>query len=79
VTYPFSDADRARIRANRRRLFVGSPGVVKERLLGLAEAAQADELMVASAIYDHDARRRSYELLAGVFQHASALAPAEAR
>jgi hypothetical protein len=30
------------------------------------EQTAADELMVASAIYDHSARLRSYELLAGI-------------
>jgi len=33
----------------------------------LIQATQADELMVTTMIYDHDARRRSYELLARAF------------
>jgi luciferase family oxidoreductase group 1 len=76
VPYPFTDADRARILANRRRLFVGSPETVEARLLRLAEAAHADELMITSAIYDHEARKRSYELLATVFRRRVALAAA---
>ena len=35
---------------------------------GLAEFLEqtgADELMVASAIWDHEARKRSYQILAG--------------
>ena len=78
AAYPYTDADRMRIRANRRRLFVGGPEVVKDRLLTLADAAQADELMVTSAIFDHEARKRSYELLADVFQRAPAPAAADA-
>jgi luciferase family oxidoreductase group 1 len=67
AAYPYTERDRARIEANRRRLFVGSPASVKERLGGLAQACEADEVMVTSAIFDHGARRRSYELLAEVF------------
>jgi len=44
---------------------VGSPATVRAGLATFAERTGADELMVASAIYDHDARLRSYELLAG--------------
>jgi luciferase family oxidoreductase group 1 len=72
AAYPYTERDRARIDANRRRLFVGSPATVKERLGALAQACEADEVMVTSAIYDHGARRRSYELLAEAF----GLAPA---
>src|SRR3954470_21751133 len=72
TAYPYTERDRARIEANRRRLFVGSPETVKARLRELAATTQADEVMVTSAIYEHGARRRSYELLAEAF----ALAPA---
>jgi luciferase family oxidoreductase group 1 len=44
--------------------FVGSPATVKRELQKFVEATRTDELMVASAIYDHAARRHSYELLA---------------
>lgn len=67
TTYPYTDVDRARIRQNRARLFVGSPAVVRERLTPLIEATQADELMITSMIYDHQARRHSYELMAQAF------------
>jgi luciferase family oxidoreductase group 1 len=46
--------------------FVGSPSTVREGLDAFVEETQADELIVASAIHDHAARLRSYELLAGV-------------
>jgi alkanesulfonate monooxygenase SsuD/methylene tetrahydromethanopterin reductase-like flavin-dependent oxidoreductase (luciferase family) len=49
------------------RLFVGSAAAVKDRLAPLIEATQADELMITSMIYDHVARRHSYELLAQAF------------
>ncbi|MBV9219609.1 MAG: hypothetical protein JOY94_09355, partial [Methylobacteriaceae bacterium] len=38
-----------------------------DRLAPLIEATQADEVMIMSAIYDHTARKRSYELLAQAF------------
>ena len=51
----------------RERLVVGSIDSVKSRLLSLAKATQADELMITTMAYDHAARRHSYELLADAF------------
>jgi alkanesulfonate monooxygenase SsuD/methylene tetrahydromethanopterin reductase-like flavin-dependent oxidoreductase (luciferase family) len=48
------------------RSFVGTPETVREGLDAFLEETGADELIVASAIHDHAARLRSYELLAGV-------------
>jgi luciferase family oxidoreductase group 1 len=47
------------------RSFVGSPQTVRSELERFVEETAADELIVAAAIYDHAARLRSYELLAG--------------
>jgi luciferase family oxidoreductase group 1 len=44
--------------------FVGSPASVREDLRQFLAATAADEVIVASAIYEHAARLRSYELLA---------------
>jgi luciferase family oxidoreductase group 1 len=46
--------------------FVGSAATVREGLERLVEQTAADEVIVASAIYDHAARLRSYEILADV-------------
>ncbi|HUP25322.1 MAG TPA: LLM class flavin-dependent oxidoreductase [Thermoanaerobaculia bacterium] len=46
---------------------VGSPETVKRGLEEFAGRTGADEIMVVSQIYDHAARLRSFELLAGVF------------
>ena len=46
--------------------FVGSPKTVQAQLKSFVEQTGVDELMVASAIYDHEARLKSYELLAGL-------------
>jgi luciferase family oxidoreductase group 1 len=46
--------------------FVGSPSTVQAGLERFVAETRADEIIVASAIYDHAARLRSYELLAEV-------------
>jgi luciferase family oxidoreductase group 1 len=46
--------------------FVGSPDTVREGLEGFIRQTGADEVMVASAIYDHGKRLRSYEILSDV-------------
>jgi luciferase family oxidoreductase group 1 len=50
-----------------RRLVYGSPPVVRARLEEVAEEYGADELMLVNIVYDHAARRRSYELVAEAF------------
>ena len=57
--------ERERVSAMLRRSFVGAPQTVRAGLEGFAEETGADEIIVASAIHDHAARLRSYELLAG--------------
>jgi luciferase family oxidoreductase group 1 len=53
--------------AKRRRAIIGTPALVREQLSALAEEYSADEIMVVTITYDHQARRRSYELLAEAF------------
>ncbi|MGA9323949.1 MAG: LLM class flavin-dependent oxidoreductase, partial [Xanthobacteraceae bacterium] len=65
--YPYSAVDRDRIAHHRQRLVVGGIDSVKTRLLALAEATRADELMITTMAFDHAARRHSYELLAQAF------------
>jgi luciferase family oxidoreductase group 1 len=77
LAYPYTPVDRERIRANRRRIFVGSPVTVKEHIAPLIEATAADELMITTMVHDHAARRRSYELLAQSFGTATALQAAQ--
>jgi luciferase family oxidoreductase group 1 len=65
--YDYTPVDRARIAQNRSRLTVGSPATVKARLAPLMAATQADELMVTTMVFDHAARKHSYELMAQAF------------
>jgi len=44
---------------------IGSPAVVQATLRSFIARTGADELMIASQIYDHAARLRSYEITAG--------------
>jgi luciferase family oxidoreductase group 1 len=44
--------------------FVGTPERVTRDLRAFAEEKRADELIVASMVFDHQARKRSYQLLA---------------
>jgi len=52
---------------------VGGPETVRDGLRAFVAATGADELMVTAQIFDHDARKRSFEILA---QEASAQAHA---
>jgi alkanesulfonate monooxygenase SsuD/methylene tetrahydromethanopterin reductase-like flavin-dependent oxidoreductase (luciferase family) len=45
---------------------VGSADSVRAQLQSIVDQTAADELIVASAVHEHAARLRSYELLAGV-------------
>src|SRR6201988_1569775 len=67
LAYHYTDSERASIARNRSRLFVGSPATVMQKLQPMIAASQADELMIITAVYDHDARRKSYSLLADAF------------
>jgi luciferase family oxidoreductase group 1 len=67
LAYPYTDAERASVLRNRSRLFVGSPATVMQRLQPIIAESQTDELMVITAVYDHEARKKSYDLLADSF------------
>ncbi|MEF2966806.1 LLM class flavin-dependent oxidoreductase [Paenibacillus sp. M1] len=45
---------------------IGSPSTVRKQLELILEQTRADEIIVAAQIYDHQARLRSYELLAEI-------------
>lgn len=47
---------------------IGSKETVKHQLESFIEKTSADEVMVISQIYDHEARRRSYEIVAELFK-----------
>jgi luciferase family oxidoreductase group 1 len=45
---------------------VGSPATVRGGLMAFMERTRVDEIIVTTQVYEHAARVRSYELLAGV-------------
>ncbi|HKO57913.1 MAG TPA: MsnO8 family LLM class oxidoreductase, partial [Thermoanaerobaculia bacterium] len=47
-----------------RRAIIGSPSTVRRGLLAVAEEYEADELMIVTITFEHEARRTSYELIA---------------
>ena len=63
----YSEAEKARIAHNRRRVVLGAPETVKSRLIALREQFEADELMVITITGDYRTRLESYELIAGAF------------
>jgi luciferase family oxidoreductase group 1 len=51
-----------------RRVITGTPATVRDALKSLAAEYGADEILIVNIMYDHDARLRSYELIADAFQ-----------
>ena len=62
----WSPAEKAQVSRMLACSFVGSAGTVRRGLDGFIERTGADELLVACALHDHGARRRSYEILGEV-------------
>jgi luciferase family oxidoreductase group 1 len=78
LAHAYTAEERAYVRRHRSQLFVGTPDMVKARLDALAAETQADEIMIASAIYDHESRKRSYELMARAYGLAPDESPSDA-
>jgi alkanesulfonate monooxygenase SsuD/methylene tetrahydromethanopterin reductase-like flavin-dependent oxidoreductase (luciferase family) len=47
---------------------MGAPDRVRSQLIDMASQLGIDELMVVTIVHDHQARMRSYELLAAAFE-----------
>ncbi len=60
----WSSMEKAQASAMLRCSIVGGPETVRRELAQFGEQTGADELMVASAVWDHGARKRSYQILA---------------
>jgi luciferase family oxidoreductase group 1 len=59
-------AERAGVEHAMAYALVGGPETVRDGLRTFIDATKADELMITAQIYDHAARRRSYEIVAAV-------------
>ena len=62
----WSSAEKLQASAMLSCAFVGSPDNLRLALNRFVEKTGADELMIASAIYDHAARLHSYEIFSGI-------------
>ncbi len=60
-------ADGEERQSSQRRAVVGSPCTVRRQLEALVASYRAEEAIVVCITYDHEARKRSYELLAEAF------------
>jgi luciferase family oxidoreductase group 1 len=60
----WSGPEAVQARAMLERSYVGAPATVRAGIEALIAETRADELIVATAVYEHTARVRSYELLA---------------
>src|SRR6478672_13970311 len=67
AAHVYSPTDRVLIGQNRARLVVGTKEKMMAHLEPLIKATQADEVMITTMIYDHEARRHSYTLMAEAF------------
>lgn len=64
AAYTCSPTEQARLERLRARAIYGTPDVVGAKLRELAAAHQADEIAILTTLFDPEARRRSYALLA---------------
>lgn len=62
----WSEYEKAIVMKQLNASIIGNPEEVKEQLQAFLEETQADEMIINSAIYDHKARLRSYEIIAEV-------------
>lgn len=63
LAYPYTETEREIVRRNRELHIVGTPEQVRARIGVMVDDSAADEVMIVSNLYDHDARLQSYRLL----------------
>ncbi|MGQ3283574.1 LLM class flavin-dependent oxidoreductase [Bosea sp. (in: a-proteobacteria)] len=62
----WSPNEKAHVAGMLRYAFIGSPDTLKRQLGAFITTTRADEIMVTAPIFDHEARKRSYEILSGI-------------
>ena len=65
--YKYSGEELRFVQYNRQRMIIGTPDIVKKKMLALAEDFQVDEIVVATFADTAEERLRSYDLLASMF------------
>lgn len=62
--YPWTSAEREFVESYQRQQVIGDAATGRRGLAELAARTQVDELMVISSVHGHEARLRSYEIIA---------------
>jgi luciferase family oxidoreductase group 1 len=68
----WTPAEKAAVEMRLGGSIIGSAETVKINLEKFLDATQADELMVSAMIFDHEARLRSYQIVADIWQNKAA-------
>jgi alkanesulfonate monooxygenase SsuD/methylene tetrahydromethanopterin reductase-like flavin-dependent oxidoreductase (luciferase family) len=75
AAYPYNEMERAFVEDRLATQIVGAPDTVQRGIADLVDAAQADELMITTMVYDPADRLSSFERVAALAR-ASSEAPA---
>jgi len=62
----WTPAEKGHVRQMLRYAFIGSPETLKRSLGEFVRDTRADEIMITAPIFDHEKRKRSFELVAGI-------------
>jgi len=62
----WSPAEKAHVSGMLRYAFIGSPETLKRTLGAFVRETKADEIMITAPIFDHEKRKRSFELVAEI-------------
>lgn len=65
--HPYTPLERELVASRQDAQVVGGPDTVRRKMDALIAATSADEVMVTTMVHDHADRRRSYEILAGLY------------
>ncbi|WKA56082.1 LLM class flavin-dependent oxidoreductase [Planococcus shixiaomingii] len=68
IDYPYSKFERLLVEENRKRMVVGTPKQVVDRLEELAGSYAAEEVMLVSIAYDFQAKLKTFQLIAEEMQ-----------
>lgn len=62
--YSFTSDEKDRIKEMRKKMIIGNPKEVKEQLVDLQSAYNADEMMIITITNSYESRKKSYQLIA---------------
>ena len=68
LAFPYTEPELDYVEYLKKRSIYGTPTQVRERLEAMAAEYEVDEFVVLTITYDFEARKRSYQLLADVFE-----------